>query len=506
MSESKSSLITRAKKNIASRSANTRVGRSTLRKLIGPEGNIILNVIYSVTCKKMGEQLAKENRKDMFKLILKVGILFQEHKLTPDSTDHIQEPIANTTQSLIDAVLCEEEVNVESLCGLFHNIHELVFPLLKPLLKMQSLVRMTNLFIYYGGMGFLSALVNDAEFVQERFVLAEALASLLRNYHAYKQNLQNEQCGIIRCERQRVFVSDDLKRRTGFEGTKFCWKHHQDIVEDMVERPTLKKFLDNYEVLSQFRECLVGDAEMNLLHLYFAITDFKQCNSRTVRVNRVNNIMEKFFSPSSPTFVPLCRDFLQDIESRLDRSAFPPTALFQHIEQEVYTLLEDIFLERFVLSAQFEQFVRSMTLPPEVVELEREKELLLQEAELTSRRTDSVGTDICTPRGWVDGDEDAENERKSGDLLGIALPATQSNATRSGRFRTPRTPRTVAVFRRPSLNTNQVQTDQVQVAYVQAPPSPSGDLSRQALQFSEQTELDGFSSEEEIALDQLHLE
>lgn len=170
-----------AKKKVASKIGESKLGRSTLIRLMGPEGDAVVSALKAAVTKYESRVRAKELKKDVMKWVLKASVLMQHKDLTRDNTAHLRRPLQASMEKML-AVCDGNEPGTRDMGGVSRDLYALgdqLKALLEPHCRDKNAVKVDKIVAYYASPAFLGHLMNKAEFSEERGIILESTRVLL---------------------------------------------------------------------------------------------------------------------------------------------------------------------------------------------------------------------------------------------------------------------------------------------------------------------------------------
>uniref|UniRef100_A0A7S3GKZ4 Uncharacterized protein n=1 Tax=Palpitomonas bilix TaxID=652834 RepID=A0A7S3GKZ4_9EUKA len=166
----KSSAKFRAKKFFGSRLSESKLGRKAIGSFVGPEGQYLILQIKLLTRRMAGKQYARDQKKKLMKLMVKVYLLFSENFITQQDGESLLLPLLYVVDNLIqvgataeEGKLTDDSAQLSELLEHFGNLHDAILQLLRPLMKEKNSSKWTELVEFYGGKDFIFRFFTEAE-------------------------------------------------------------------------------------------------------------------------------------------------------------------------------------------------------------------------------------------------------------------------------------------------------------------------------------------------------
>ena len=158
----------KAKKYVASKMSESATGRAVVTRYIGSAGDALFQSLRSATEHFAGPKRAKEMKVDIFKLVTKAALLFQNRVLTEEATAPARAPIASLVSLSIDVLerggrSASDQV-VEDLGLAMVAAHDVLLALLRPHIREHNWKRLTNTMTFFGDAAFLTEFLRNPEY------------------------------------------------------------------------------------------------------------------------------------------------------------------------------------------------------------------------------------------------------------------------------------------------------------------------------------------------------
>jgi len=171
----------RAKKKMASKIGQSKLGRRALTKLMGAEGNALVSALKSASARFYGRKVSKELKHDLFKWVLKASVLLQNKSLKKEDARPLKMPILLALERLVKEadtqVAGERDLSVVS--NELKAVGAMLRPLLAPHCQNKNLGKVDRLVDHYADLAFLTKVMNDADYSLERDRIVSSLKFIL---------------------------------------------------------------------------------------------------------------------------------------------------------------------------------------------------------------------------------------------------------------------------------------------------------------------------------------
>uniref|UniRef100_A0A7S2WBI3 Uncharacterized protein n=1 Tax=Mucochytrium quahogii TaxID=96639 RepID=A0A7S2WBI3_9STRA len=320
-----------AKKKVASKIGDSKMGRKALIKLLGPEGDALVGALKSAVTKIDNKDLAKELKKDLFKWVMKASVLVQHKTLTKDNTRYLRRPAQLGMERMVEMADRNKpgDREVDKLSTEIKALGDMVRKLMEPHCQDKNANKITKLFDYYADPNFLDKLMNDQALEEERETILEATRNLLVQIPSV---LTDEESLAIAVARVRLIIPEVHE-----PSLALCLEKNRPEFTAL-----FTSFLDasmNKESGKAFRFLLMEDA-------------FTQISAPNLRASRSSVIFKKFFAPGSR--LSGNKPELAKIEEVIESETVSKNA-FVEIRRELMVGLESDF-ENFLLEPIFKEY------------------------------------------------------------------------------------------------------------------------------------------------------
>lgn len=257
-----------AKKFMATKTANSSVGRMVIRHFLGDEGNRFLYGIKLAMRKDVGKSKAKHFRNLIFKFALKGKLLSDESKVKKKDVWKMIEPLnllglkgyALLKPPPSEVVVDHEEKrdsgrgtrgsrhlraaptpprDIKPALKELRIVHKMTTDLLEPHMRDKNCDALNELFNYIGGNAFVNKLINDKNYREEKSLCFNSLRKMLQpllETRTYDANM-DQICSHPDCDEFCALACGD------FNGSLMCAKHHEEEYKEFVNCPTVEHFL-----------------------------------------------------------------------------------------------------------------------------------------------------------------------------------------------------------------------------------------------------------------------
>lgn len=331
--QKRQSIAFRARKFMTSKVGETRMGRATVSKVLGDDGDTILQAIKSLTSKMTSRKEAKENKRDSVRFLLKAYNLWKHKDILVESTRQLQR------DAQILAELFGREVDTRAMGKrelgaigkVAARIHDCTLELFRPHLQDKNAARLSELIRFYASTRFLSALLNSPAGETECAAIDSAISNLLMPFPT-----------ILTGEGERMAVTQ--------------LKQQLRVLESPVR---LEAFIEHPPLVALFQTFLdldLGRCSKNTLRFFLAVRDYEKISARSLLKIRAPKIVEKFLLSNAELRVDGVSDAaLQEVLRALDEPNVAASA-FAPVIAEVRSALVEDFEQQFLTSADFRLF------------------------------------------------------------------------------------------------------------------------------------------------------
>lgn len=329
-STSKRFSVFRAKKFVTSRMGDTRVGRAAVMKVLGEDGDVVVQALKSATTKVKDLKSGKEYKKVGIRMCLKAFNLWKHKDLNVEDS----KPLQRDSQLLAEMFVRDsvgvangKRCDVASLVKMAHKLHDGVMDLMKPHIQEKNALKLSEILKFFSSHEFLDPLLNSKQLESERMAIEKATLSVLLPLTP-----------ILSGERERTTLM-----------------RNRNLLKTL-DNPRLDMVIDQPQVAQLFQQYLdleMGLASKNCLRFYLAVRDFEKTASRPILRIRAPKIYGRYLVKSSDMFVNgVNDDAVAVVKSCLDNDQITMN-LFSLVLDNVRSGLEDDFVEQFVTSKDY---------------------------------------------------------------------------------------------------------------------------------------------------------
>lgn len=378
---------TRFQKFVATKTANSKVGRSVILQSIGEDGEKSFNLILEALKMFYGEARAKTVQKEALAIILKVKILIDKKLLTMSQLKDSEEPI----HSLLFQIQRDFDVPAEKetktgrvspapLSMTLYELRDLWKNTFNGLMKEKNVAKMTNSLTALGDQRFLEALLNDPKYFQTKKSLDQCFKSLLMNVQILDTKKERN-CRFANCSNLAV-RSKGLFRSSGF-----CADHHLQSFQPILSCPTLSHFVYEDEQMALYfldflKTMELGKDGVDPMAVYtflISVNQWRSISSNHMRVKRAEILVQKYFQKNAnslPVDEKTREDLIVKMREESEETNSKHRIAFQFFNPAVQQCLKvmESYFQRFLVSQEYQRFIASCTLPREyITELDSKK-------------------------------------------------------------------------------------------------------------------------------------
>jgi len=370
----KQSLGLRAKKFLASKTAETKMGRKVISTFLGDEGVKILHTIKQAATKDVGKDRAKQIKQIIIKFALKAKVLQDSGSIKKKDVWLMAEPINTMALHLYDGLKPRPgnagAVDIKPIVADIAHVRDLCVQLLKPHTKPSNIQKMVDTFNYLGGEKFLGLLLIDDKFEEEKHVCYQGIRKIVQpllRARKYDDSM-NQLCQFTRCNEYVV------EARGEFRGSNNCLAHHQQNVEQFLAKPTLLHFLvgDGADYFP-FQEAMKARCERYVRKFWLTINRYKR-SKENIRVVFAEEIFKKYLKKGSDHRINLDEALITKIEAGIKSKS---ATLFDEAEQVTFERMTEFFEKDFKSTTTMQDYITSYRLPKymmkELEELQKTK-------------------------------------------------------------------------------------------------------------------------------------
>ncbi|GBG32936.1 Tumor necrosis factor alpha-induced protein 8-like protein 3 [Hondaea fermentalgiana] len=332
-----------AKKKMASKLGESKVGRATLVKLMGPEADAIVSALKEVVVKTHGKPKAKELKRDIFKWVLKASVLIQNKNLTKDNTSHVRRPAQLPAERLLDISdrFPAGKRDVSEVSKEFKQVAIILRALLEPHCQDKNADKVDKIINFYADKDFLHRFMNDDIAAPERDIILPALRKMLLPF----PSVLFDQESIDQALQRALLLQEEARSPT----LAHCLGQ---------EHPALAA------LFAQYIDSLDDKSLANSIRFIVAEREFTLIQAANIRTSRARIIFNKYLVTSPPLIDD--KEAINAIETAIDEQR-TPKLVFKDIRVSLLQKLEAPFAS-FLDSPAFKAHQASIA--QEISELE----------------------------------------------------------------------------------------------------------------------------------------
>lgn len=266
-----------AKKAVASKIGETKLGRASLVKLMGQEADDIVGSLKAAVSKLDNHAKAKELKKDLFKWVLKVTVLIQNKNFDRKEFEPLVKPITLLIEKIMQA--CSNprgERNFSRIVKEKNIVGPLLHNLMEPHSKDTNVNKLDNLFTYYSDEKFLTRLFNEQELVQESDLILDRTKKIMERFPP----ILNDVVSIQKADKRIKSLEAEIDSKPSIQ--LMLNKEHPEMCS------LFSKYLDS-DISSKL--------ESTALRFLLAEQEYSHVNALNLRILRANVILNKYLSP-----------------------------------------------------------------------------------------------------------------------------------------------------------------------------------------------------------------
>lgn len=218
------------------------MGRATFQRFVGEDGAILLQAIKESLSKHSNRSIAKQVKKDIIKIIVKVGMLMQEKILTQRhfaaTTAHIV-AIARQFSNGLDSVtiisgVARPEASTPKLptdlpdptaiVRHLNQLHDVMLPVLQSVLTPKNANKLTSVINVLSDVSYITKLCSDPEYYVHRVAVASTLSNGLEGWASNQTDqsdpgvravlaaLERTPCAASGCNEFRIESDESLAK------------------------------------------------------------------------------------------------------------------------------------------------------------------------------------------------------------------------------------------------------------------------------------------------------
>lgn len=353
--KTKQSRFQRAKKNLQSRTLDSRFGRKSVTAVgLGPNEKEVVAILKEAITLDKGHEYAKHAKKTVLKTAMKLHNLEEMGLFTKEVVQPAAMPFNNLAVCLLwhmeraATVREEEKINTQRLCDFFEEARKVSVQILEPMMTKKNVDLLSDVIKYLGSSGFIDKFLYDSRFTEYRDTILRHVRELLDPW--LQNNRPNIPCQTYGCEDNCCQVYG------GF--AKHCSSCHQKVVEAEMKGPSLTVWLrdaEKYRILkSFFLQATVEEVDSNDLAFLRAVEDFSQLENKNTLNSRSRIIFRKYLSANSQKRVRVGDEVLDELQGKMASGANSST--FKQAHQDVLARLEKVFRGEFMGSEAYAMY------------------------------------------------------------------------------------------------------------------------------------------------------
>lgn len=339
--------VFRAKKFMTSKLVSgTSTGRATIMKVLGQDGDEVVQALQSICCKLTNEKTAKEMKKDAIRFLLKAYNLLKENKITIESTKSIQ-----TTGQMLGEMFVREAnkptvrpTSPQALATCSLKLREACVQIMSPHLQPKNRDRLSELLKFFATETFFQALLSRKDMEEEKMVLARSTSELLLPFQP-----------LLAGERERA----------KYERSKQLLRALQEQQFD-----TLMDFPQFTMALQGFLELELGLTPKHVLRFFKSVDDFEKTTSKSLMRDRGPKIVNRFLLETSEFSMTeaLNAKLLGRTVAQAQTESECNLGTFADVVKELKRLLRADFDQQFVKTRDYQELKQQVK--KEIVALE----------------------------------------------------------------------------------------------------------------------------------------
>lgn len=236
----------RAKKNLTSRTLNSKLGRKGVTGGLGPHENAIISAVKSaVSLYKNSPECGREAKKLILRTAAKVKIMDDEGVLTGPEVQAAAGPINDFGVCFLwfmerasTAMISSKRptpIDVTRLVTLVEDVRKCCIDVLRPLITEKNISPVDELLMLLGSHDFLDLFFNDQRFQNDRAIILHSVNALLE---PFSEHFSLERtCSTYGCVENCCVVCGGY--------SDHCTEHHQQQVKIEMDCPTAKLWLSH---------------------------------------------------------------------------------------------------------------------------------------------------------------------------------------------------------------------------------------------------------------------
>eukprot|EP01083_Nonionella_stella_P065984 173386_1 len=172
--------MSKAKKNLASKFAGTKAGRSVIVNLLGDDGEMIVDTFKDALTKSSDKASAKVVKANVFKLAMKGKFMADKEQFDKEKSELLPSPLGHLMRCLTYLLSDDKgDATVDQLKDLYKEVTDLACELMNPNMtdKNQAMLRETIDIV--ANAGVMEKLAEDPAFKDEREILHKTFDNML---------------------------------------------------------------------------------------------------------------------------------------------------------------------------------------------------------------------------------------------------------------------------------------------------------------------------------------
>lgn len=188
----KEGVMSRAKKNLASKTASSPIGKKVMKALLNEETTTLINSLKRIVRKESGQKKADEIEKNIIKIAVKSYLLVENKTLKGEAFLVADKPLRDAFELMAKIFNGRHRVKSDKIAEAcdrvvehFKKAEEVITNLLAPHLKAKNMIRITQTFSAIANRDFLSKVYQDDELEPDLENLIDAM-EYYTQFHFHK--------------------------------------------------------------------------------------------------------------------------------------------------------------------------------------------------------------------------------------------------------------------------------------------------------------------------------
>lgn len=258
--KSHSSLSFRIAKNIASKTASTKLGREVLLHFLGAEGERFIGALKDAVTAHHGSTVGDKFNRHVLKFAVKTKLLYEEKRVSESSFAAAGQILPTLALDTVDCFKQADKARLDALHLSLQNFSKAIIETFRNMVKPKNVEKLSTMLSTITDLAFLQRTFTDSAVKKHRDVMSECLTVLLSNpsvrnvlsldaAEAMRQvkaaSAQYVACNVKECKESTVSyeVKGDRKPRR----SPLCATHHMQYLQRVKRSGSLDAYLTIFD-------------------------------------------------------------------------------------------------------------------------------------------------------------------------------------------------------------------------------------------------------------------